>query len=69
MRYENKKPNERRRKIMRYEVTKEDQKAIEEWLAKGNKVEVCPPGARTEQEEIVYTWGNKKKKVAKPKDA
>jgi hypothetical protein len=54
---------------MRYEVTKEDQKAIEEWLAKGNKVEVCPPGARTEQEEIVYTWGNKKKKVVKPKDA
>ena len=52
---------------MRYEITKKDQKAIDEWLSKGNKIEVCPPGARTEQEDIVYTWGKKKKPAAKKK--
>ena len=55
---------------MKYEITNTDQKAIDEWLSKGNKIEVCPPGARTEQEDIVYTWGKKKKPaVKKTKDA
>ena len=55
---------------MRYEITKSDQAAIDEWLSKGNKVEVCPPGAKTEQDDIVYTWGKKKKPAAKkPADA
>ena len=55
---------------MRYEITNKDQKAIDEWLSKGNKIEVCPPGARTEQEDIVYTWGKKKKApVKKTKNA
>jgi hypothetical protein len=50
---------------MRYEITKTDQKAIDEWLSNGNKIDVCPPGARTEQDDIVYTWGKKKKPAAK----
>jgi len=50
---------------MRYEITNKDQKAIDEWLSKGNKIEVCPPGARTEQEDIVYTWGKKRKAAPK----
>ena len=38
--------------------------AIKEWLAKGNKITYCPPGARSETGEIGYTaWGRKKKKV------
>jgi hypothetical protein len=44
--------------------TPEDQKQIDEWLAK-NKVTICPPGERTSDDNIAYThgWGKKKKKV------
>lgn len=37
--------------------------AIKEWLAKGNKITKCPPGAKSEPGEVGYTWGRKKKKV------
>lgn len=38
--------------------------AIKEWLAKGNKITVCEPGARTE-DIVVGQWG-KRKKAKKP---
>tara|TARA_R110000851_G_scaffold4150_2_gene17008 strand:- start:5861 stop:6037 length:177 start_codon:yes stop_codon:yes gene_type:complete len=54
---------------MRDEVTDEDSKAMKEWLAKGNKVTICPPMMRSDPEEVGYTWGKKKKKAApKPVD-
>lgn len=48
------------------ETDKETQKAIEEFLAKGGKIKVCPPGQRTE--DIDYKggfYGRKKKKAKK----
>jgi hypothetical protein len=45
---------------MRDTISKEDKKAIQEWLDKGNEIEVCPSGAITE--DIVHTFGSKKKK-------
>ncbi len=35
--------------------TEEDEKMIKEWL-KNNEITVCPAHARTEQEDIVYTF-------------
>ena len=52
---------------MRYEVTVQDQAAIDKWLSEGNKVQVCTPGERTDSEQITYTWGKKKKKAVDPK--
>jgi len=41
----------------------ESQKAIEEWLAKGNKIEQLPYGARTENLEVKGGfYGRKPKK-------
>lgn len=42
--------------------------AIKEWLAKGNKITICEPGARTE-DIVVGQWGKRKKakKVEKKK--
>jgi len=51
---------------MRDEVTSEDKKAMEEWIAKGNKVTICPPMARSDPDDVGYTWG-KKKKAGAPK--
>ena len=53
--------------MARYQRTKGESRMIKEWLAAGNKIEVCPPGARTEQEDIVHTWGNRKKKATPAK--
>ncbi len=36
--------------------TEEDQRLIDEWLAKGNKVTECDPHARTDPDDIVYTF-------------
>lgn len=44
------------------ERTPEETKAIQEWLAKGNKVTVCEPNARSDYEDIAPVWGRKKKK-------
>jgi hypothetical protein len=44
---------------------------IEEWLAAGNKITVCPPGARTEDLEPMGSprgYGKKRKAAAKSKD-
>ena len=38
----------------------DSQKAIEEFLANGGKIQYCEFGARTE--DITYTFGKKKKK-------
>tara|TARA_B100000927_G_C16101881_1_gene323541 strand:+ start:200 stop:367 length:168 start_codon:yes stop_codon:yes gene_type:complete len=42
-------------------TTEEDKKAIEEWLAKGNKITICPPNARSEVVQNVWQRGRKKK--------
>ena len=46
--------------------TREDNAAIKEWLAKGGKITKCPPGAKTDPEEVGYTWGRRPKKKAEP---
>ena len=38
------------------EETAEDKKIIEEWLAKGNKITICPPEATTPEEDVVYIY-------------
>ena len=49
--------------MARYQRTEADTKAIEEWLAKGNKITVCEPYARTEDIGYMSRWkGSKKKK-------
>lgn len=50
------------------EVTDEDKKMMDEWLAKGNKVTICPPCTRSDPELVKNKYkmgwgGNKKKKV------
>jgi hypothetical protein len=45
---------------------------IEEFLARGGKITYCKPGARTQEEDISYTWkpkrGRKKKEETLPID-
>lgn len=36
--------------------TTEENKAIKEWLSKGNKVTICPPNQETDPEKINYTY-------------
>lgn len=50
---------------MRYEISEEDQKAINAWL-ENNKVVVCVPGQRSDPDNTSYGWNKKKKK---PTDA
>ena len=49
------------------EEKQKHEKMIAEWLAKGNKITVCPPGARTQDsKEMFNRWkGKPKKKVDK----
>lgn len=56
--------------MARHQRSKEDNRAIREWLAAGNKVTKCEPNARTEFESTGFSWGKKKKKAVavKPKD-
>ena len=37
---------------------------IEEWLAAGNKITICPPGMRSE-DVVTKSWGRKRKPKAK----
>lgn len=37
---------------------------IEEWLALGNKITICPPGMRSE-DVVTKSWGRKRKPAAK----
>ena len=55
--------------MTRYTKTEEEQRLMDEWLSKGNKITVCDSGARTDPDEITYQWGRGKKKkvVDKPK--
>jgi len=47
----------RRRILMsKAEKTEEDKKLIDQWLAKGNKVGECDPHARTDPDDIIYTF-------------
>ena len=50
--------------------SEEDRKAIDEWLAKGNKVKVCPPNEQTDPDKITYTYkvGSRGRKKAEPND-
>ena len=36
--------------------SEEDRKAIEEWLAQGNKITVCPPAETTPEEVLVCKY-------------
>ncbi len=44
----------------------ENKRLIEEWLAKGNKITICPPGQRSDPDKIKNVWirrqGRPKKK-------
>ena len=55
---------------MRDEISDQDRKLMDEWLSKKeNKITVCEPMARSEPDDIGYTWGRKKKKAPpKPVD-
>ena len=46
---------------MRDSMSNKDKQLVEEWL-KNNEITVCHPNDRTDPEEMVYTWGNRKKK-------
>jgi hypothetical protein len=48
---------------MRDELSKDDQKAIDDWL-KNNKVVVCKPGERADPDNNSYGWNKKKKKTS-----
>ena len=53
--------------MVRRELTEEDKRLMDEWLAKGNKVTICPPCARSDPDKVKSKykmgWGaNKKKK-------
>tara|TARA_X000000950_G_C13509365_1_gene495102 strand:- start:131 stop:289 length:159 start_codon:yes stop_codon:yes gene_type:complete len=34
----------------------EDKKLIKEWLAKGNKITICPPGQKSDPDKIKNVW-------------
>ena len=53
---------------MSYERPEADQKAIDEWLAKGNKITVCPKYERTANTEMKYVWGRTRKKKTDKKE-
>jgi hypothetical protein len=53
--------------MAREQRSPEEAKAIEEWLAKGNKITICDPNARSDYEDIAPAWGKRKKKKAAPK--
>ena len=53
--------------MARTQRSREDNRAIKEWLDKGGKITRCPPGAKTDPTEVGYTWGRKPKKKAEPK--
>ena len=42
--------------MTRAEKTEEDKKMIDGWLAKGNEVTICPPEAKTPEEDVVYIY-------------
>ena len=51
---------------MRDNITEQDRKLIDEWL-KNNQVTKCEQGEYTDPDDMVYTWGNKKKKKSDAK--
>lgn len=42
--------------MARLKTSVAESKAVKEWLAKGNKVTKCPPGLKTEDEDIILKW-------------
>ena len=40
---------------------------VEEWLALGNKITICPPGMRSEDVVTKHSWGRGKKRSKKKK--
>jgi len=52
-------------KLTKREVD-DHQAEVDAWLAKGNKITVCEPGARTEDVKT-NMWGGKKKKKPEEK--
>jgi Na+-translocating ferredoxin:NAD+ oxidoreductase RNF subunit RnfB len=49
--------------MARFQTSKAESKAVKEWLAKGNKITKCPPGAKTEEEDIILKWQRGRPKV------
>lgn len=45
--------------------TKEDNDAIKQWLANGNKVTKCPTDERTDKEDIIYKFQRGRPKASK----
>lgn len=52
----------------RDQVTDDDKKSIEEWLAKGNEITICPPGERTDSDLIGHVWKRGRPKAKKKKE-
>jgi hypothetical protein len=59
--------------LVRREISKEDQRMMDEWLAKGNKVTICPPCTRSDPDKVKNKykmgWGGNKKKKEEDKDS
>ena len=53
--------------MVRSITTEEDQRLIDEWLEKGNKITQCESELKTDPDDIVYTFkaGKRGKKVEK----
>lgn len=50
----------------RYQRTESDTKAIEAWLAAGNKITICETGARSDPDKVsMSAWGRRKKAAPK----
>jgi hypothetical protein len=52
-----------RKKQVQAEPTKMKTQTVEEWLAAGNKITICPPGMRSE--DVVFKTGPKSKRGRK----
>lgn len=51
--------------MSRDQRSRQEQKAIDEWLKAGNKITICPTGQTSDGEMPGYGWGKKKKKPKK----
>ena len=54
-----------RKKQVQAEPTKMRAQTIEEWLAQGNKITICPPGMRSE--DVEFTKGPRAKRGRRKK--
>ncbi len=50
--------------MARLKTSEAESKAVKQWLARGNKITKCPPGAKTEDEDIILKWQRGRPKAA-----